>query len=236
MTERDARAVARIGGTLYLLVIVIGALEEVLVRGRIVVPGNAVATAVNVRELEWLWRLGFTGEVVLLVSATFLALILYQLLRPVHRDFALLAVFFNLITLAIEGVAAVSLASALTPLRGAASGFTAEQLARLADLAYRDHTAGFSIALVFFGVECVVLGYLIRRSGYMPRWIGTLMQVAGVCYVINSFAWLLSPSLSAILFPGIVLPSLVGELSFSFWLLTKGVRRGEWPAQAVMAT
>jgi hypothetical protein len=234
MSEKVARREARIGGVLYLLIIIIGALEEAVVRGRIVVPGNAVATAANLRELEWLWRLGFTGEVVLLVSAVFLALILYRLLRPVHRDLALLAVLFNLMTIAIEAVAAVSLTSALTPLHGAASGFTTEQLARLADLGYRGHTAGFSIALVFFGIECIILGYLIRRSRYMPSWVGTLMQVGGICYVINSFAWLLSPALSTILFPAILLPSLIGELSLSIWLLTKGVRGGQWPEHAAL--
>ena len=61
----------------------------------------------------------------------------------------------------------------------------------MAMLSVRSHTAGFIIALIFFGVECVILGYLIYRSGYMPRSIGVLMQIAGVCYVINSFALLL---------------------------------------------
>ena len=235
MTEVEARAEARIGGALYLLIIAIGALQETVVRGRIIVGANPTATAANMRELEWLWRLGFTGEIVLLLSATFLAMILYRLLRPVHRDLALLAVFFNLMTIAIEGVAAVSLASALAPLRGAASGFTAEQVARLADLTYRGHTAGFSVALVFFGVECILLGLLIRRSRYMPRWVGALMQVAGACYVINSFAWLLSPAASALLFPAILLPALIGELSLSIWLLTQGIRIGHWPKHAAEA-
>jgi hypothetical protein len=74
---------------LYLIIIVIGALGEAVVRGSIVVPGNAAATAANLRSIEWLWRAGVAGEIVLLTCATALAMILYVLLRPVSRDLAL---------------------------------------------------------------------------------------------------------------------------------------------------
>ena len=227
---KRARLVARVGGVLYLIIIVLGALGEVVVRGSIVVPGNATATAANLRSMEWLWRLGVAGEIVLLTCATALALILYVLLRPVSRDLALGAVFFNLVCIAIEGVAAVSLAAALLPMTNAAyvNAFTPEHLNVMAMLSVRSHSAGFGIALIFFGVECVILGYLISRSGYMPRSIGVLMQIAGVCYVINSFALLLSPPLSSRLFPAILIPSLIAELSLALWLLVKGVRAEKW--------
>jgi hypothetical protein len=180
--------------------------------------------------MEWLWRLGVAGEVVLLTCATGLALILYVLLRRVSHDLALVAVFFNLISIAIEGVAAVSLASALVPLSGASylNAFAPEEINAMAMLAVRSHTVGFGVALVFFGVECVILGTLIYRSGYMPRSIGILMQVAGVCYVINSLALLVSPPLSSRLFPAILIPSFIAELSLALWLLVKGVRTEAW--------
>jgi hypothetical protein len=218
---------------MYLLIIVLGALGEGLIRGSIVVPGNAAATAANLRSMEWLWRLGVVGELVLLTCATALAVVLYMLLRRVNRELALMAVLFNLICIAIEGVAAVSLATALFPLASSAylSAFTAEQLQAMAMLAIRSHTLGFGVALIFFGVECVILGYLIYRSEYMPRAIGVLMQIAGICYAINSFALLLSPRLASQLFPTIPLPSLIGELSLALWLLVKGVRTEPWDGQ-----
>jgi hypothetical protein len=230
LDAKRARVLARIGGVLYLTIIVLGGLGEAVIRGRVVVPGNATATAANLRSMEWLWRLGIAGEVVLLMCATVLALILYVLLRPVNRDLALLVVFFNLVCIAIEGVAAVSLAAALLPLANAAylTAFTQEQLNIMAQLSVRSHSAGFGIALIFFGVECVLLGYLIVRSGYMPRVIGGLMLIAGACYVVNSFALLLSPPLSSRLFPAILIPSLIAELSLALWLLVKGVRADEW--------
>lgn len=227
---RGAQRIARVGGALYLIIIVIGALGEAVVRGSIVVPGDPSATGANLRSMEGLWRLGVAGEIVLLSCATVLALILYVLLRPVSRELALLTVLFNLICIAIEGVAAVSLASALVPMTSAAyaSAFTADQLNAMAMMSVRAHSLGFGIALIFFGIECVILGYLISRSGYMPKLVGALMQIAGVCYAINSFALLLSPPLSSRLFPAILLPALVAELSLALWLLVRGVRTERW--------
>jgi hypothetical protein len=152
------------------------------------------------------------------------------LVRPVSRPLALLAVFFNLVSIAVEGVAAVFLATALLPLTNAAYGnaFSPEQLNVMAMLSVRSHTLGFAIALVFFGVECVILGRLISQSGYIPRAIGVLMQIAGVCYVTNSIVLLTSPPLSSRLVPAILVPPLVAELSLALWLLVKGVRARKW--------
>jgi hypothetical protein len=225
-----ARRLARAGGALYLVIIVLGALGEGVIRGSIVVPGNATATVANLRSMEWLWRLGVVGEVVVLTCATALAVVLYALLRRVNRELAMMAVLFNLVAIAIEGVAAVSLATTLLPLGSAAymTALAPEQIQAMAMLSIRSHTMGFGIALIFFGVECALLGYLIYRSAYMPRAIGILMQVAGVCYVVNSVALLLSPSLSSQLFPTILIPSLIAELSLALWLLVKGVKAEEW--------
>ena len=230
LDPKRARLVARVGGVLYLVIIVLGALGEGVVRGSIVVSGNASATAANLKSMEWLWRLGVAGEVVLLACATALAVILYVLLRGVGPSLALAAVCFNLVCITIEGVAAVSLAAALHPLGSApyANAFTPEQINAMAMLSIRSHTTGFGIALVFFGVECLILGYLIHRSGFMPRTIGVLMGIAGVCYLINSFALLLSPPLSSRLFPAILMPSLVAEVSFALWLLVRGVNVQKW--------
>ena len=225
-----ARSIARAGGALYLLIIVLGALGEGVVRGGVVVPGDATATAENLRSMEWLWRLGIVGEVALLSCASALAVVFYVLLRGVDRKLAQMAVLFNVVAIAIEGVAAVNLANALAPLSGAAylGAFSPEQLDGLAMLSIRSHTIGFGVALVFFGVECVILGFLIRRAVFMPAWIGSLMQVAGACYVVNSVALLLSPRVASVLFPAILLPSLVAELSLAAWLLVKGVRTEIW--------
>ena len=232
--EASPQVLARIGGVLYLIIIVLGLFGEAFVRDRIIVSGDATATAANIRSLESLWRFGIAGEFLLLICATVLTLILFALLRPVHRDLALLTVFFNLVTIAVEAVAALNLVAALFPLGNAGylRAFEPEQLHAMASLAVKSHSYGFGVALIFFGCECLVLGYLIFRSGYLPKTIGVLMQIAGLCYLANSFALLLAPRLASLMFPAILMPALVGEASLCLWLLFKGVNAEAWRRRA----
>ncbi len=81
------------------------------------------------------------------------------------------------------------------------------------------------------GCECLILGYLIFRSGYLPKVLGVLMQVAGLCYLTNSFAMILAPSLANQLVPAILVPAFVGEAALCLWLLVKGVNVATWNAQ-----
>jgi len=226
------RALARIGGVLYLVIVVLGFWQEAFVRDRLVVSGDAAATAVNLHAMEPLWRLGIAAEFVLLICAILVLWILYLLLRPVSRDLALLAVFLNVVSIAIEGAVAMSLIEALFPLGNAhyLEAFTPGQLQALASLAIRSHAYGFGASLIFFGCFCLVIGALISRSGYIPRLIGVLMQIAGSCYLINSFALLVAPGVANRIFPAILLPALVGESSLCLWLIVRGVDADKWRA------
>lgn len=161
------RALSRIGGALYLTIIALGAFGEMGVRNRIVVSGDALATAANMNALESLWRVGLAGELFLLICGTTLAAIFYILIRPVSRDGALLAAFFNLVSLAVEAAMALYLAAALFPLTREEyrSAFQPEQLAALSLWSIQSHAYGFGLALVFFGCFCVVMGYLYLPVG-----------------------------------------------------------------------
>jgi|SRR5581483_4472643 len=233
--EVSPRVLSRIGGLLYLIIIVLGLFEEAFVRNRLIVSGNAAATAANIKSMESLWRLGIASEYFLLVCAVSLTLIFYVLLRPVSRDLALLAAFFNLVSVAIEASTTLALAGALFPLGNAEylRAFQPEQLYALASLSVRMHGYGFGIALIFFGCTCLVLGYLIFRSGYFPTALGVLMQIAGFSYLINSFALTLAPGIANRLFPAILLPAFVGEISLCLWLLFKGVDVPKWKAKTI---
>ncbi len=100
--EASPRVLSRIGGALYLIMIVLGMLGELFVRGRIVVWGDATATAANLKSMESLWRFGIASELFQGICAVVLALIIYVLTRPISKDLALLAAFFNLIAIAVE--------------------------------------------------------------------------------------------------------------------------------------
>ena len=224
---------ARIGGALYLIIIVIGLFGEAFVRDRLIVSGDAAATAANIMSHESLWRFHIAAELFLLICAVALLLILYALLRPVSRDLALLAVFINLVSIGIEAATTMYLLQALFPLGNAGylKAFTREQLYAMASLSLKSHSYGFSVSLIFFGCFCLIIGYLIFRSGYLPKAVGVLMQIAGLCYLTNSFALVLSPAFANRLFPAILLPAFVGEASLCLWLLVKGVNVPKWQEQ-----
>jgi len=228
--ETSPQLYARIGGVLYLIIIVLGAMGEVFVRGRIVVPGNATVTAANLRSMESLWRFGIASELFLAIITIALGLILYVLTRPVSRDLALLALFFNLIATAVETAYALQLVEALFPLGNAGylKAFTPEQLYAMAYLPVKSHTYGFGIALLLFGPFFLVTGYLIFKSGYFPKAIGILYLMPGLSYLVNGFGLILAPAYADRIFAIIAGPAFVGEASFCLWLLVKGVNMKKW--------
>src|SRR5664280_2303623 len=222
-TETSPQTLARIGGVLYLLIIVTGLFGEMFVRGKLVVSGDATATASNITASQVLWRVGVAGDLIMHVCDIPLMLIFYVLLRPVHKTLALLGVLFNLVQTAALVAFKLNLLVALF-LLGSADYLKAlepRQLNALMYLFIKADGYGFGIGLIFFGCACLVFGYLIRKSGYLPRTIGVLMQIAGVCYLTNSFALLLAPTVADAMFPAILIPAFIGELSFCLWLLVK---------------
>ena len=227
--EASPQLYARTGGALYLILIVLGFFAQFTLN-KAVVSGNAAATATNIMSTESLWRFGIAAEFVALLCVITLAMIYFVLLRPVSRELNLLATFLRLIGIAVEAVATLNLVAALFPLGNMASlkAFTAEQLYALAALAIKLHAHGYSLALLFFGACFLVHGYLIFNSGFLPKVLGILIEIAGLCYLTNSFALLVAPGLSDRIFQAIFLPAFIGELSLCLWLLLKGVNVPKW--------
>jgi hypothetical protein len=225
---------ARLGGALYLAIILLGAFAEGFVMNELVVAGDAVATARNILGAPGLWRLGVAGNVLLVLCAIPLRWIEYLLLRPVSKSLALLSLLFNVVSLAVEAVSKVFMLLVLPILEN--SGYPpaagSGQLPLLASLALKSHNIAFNVALLFFGCTCLVNGYLIFKSGYLPRLLGVLLQIAGASYLVACTAALFAPALADMLLPGILLLPLVGELSLCLWLLIKGVDSAQWQARA----
>ena len=156
--------------------------------------------------------------------------VLYYLLRPVSRSLALFATLINLVQTAMLVANKMNLLVPLLLLENSSylAAFSSEQLHALSSLAIKAHGYGFGIGLIFFGVACLVRGYLIFKSGFLPKALGVLMAIAGLSYLINSFALLLAPSFATAIFPGILMPAFVGELSLTLWLIVKGVNVEQW--------
>lgn len=226
---------ARVGGMLYLFIIVVALFGEVFVRGSLIVPRDPAATANNILGSEMLFRVGLTGEMLTCVCDVALAMILYILLRPVNRSLALLAAFFRLTFVGIYGVAKLFEIGALATLGGAdyLRAFEPQQLQDLAYVFLRVQSLGYGASLLFFGFCCVVFGYLIHQSGYLPRILGSLLMIGGVGYVVFSLAQMLAPAFAAkYLFPWAILPAFPAELGLALWLTVKGVHVPKWIERA----
>jgi len=222
---------ARITGALYLISGQAFSFAEFSVRGKLIVFSDAATTARNILAHETLYRMAFAAELVPLYMVV--TVMLYDLLKPVHRNLSLLATVFSLVGCTIHLVNCLFHLAPLLILRGShsLSGFSTDQLQALSLLFLKLGVEGLNISMVFFGLYCLLIGYLIFRSAFLPRVIGVLLAIAGACYLINSYANFLAPAFAARLYPYILVPG-VAELVLAFWLLIMGVNTGRWKEQA----
>ncbi|HJS89821.1 MAG TPA: DUF4386 domain-containing protein [Steroidobacteraceae bacterium] len=220
---------ARTIGVLYLIVIIVGFFAYGYVPGRLVAPDAAVTTH-NILSHALLWRVGVVAGFVVVVCGVPQLLCEYLLLRPVQRNVALLAVLFNMISLVIESLSGLGHLAALS-LAGqeALKGASAHELQAWAAFAIDLHDADLNISFLFFGCVCLLYGYLIFRSRFLPRFLGVLMVLAGLCYGANSLLVFLDLHvLPAAGVPLLLLPAGLSELILCLWLLVMGVDVPKW--------
>lgn len=227
---RSPQFYVRLAGVFYLAIIVLGLFGESYVRSNLMVAGDAVATAQNIANSSSLWRVGIFSDLMMQVLDIPIIVLMYLLFKPVAAGLNLAATGFNLIQTAVLVVNKLTLFIPLLLLGGATylSAFSSEQLAAWSYLSVRMYNYGFAAGLIFFGIACVIRGYLIVQSELFPKFIGLLLALAGVCYLINSTAILLALDIAPLLFPWIYLPVLVGELTLSLWMIFKGVNLAKW--------
>ena len=158
-----------------------------------------------------------------------MALIFYQLFKPVSTGLALLAALFRLVFVGIANANVLNHFAPLLILNDPQylKAFSSDQLQALALVFIRLRTLGLDIALVFFGFQCLVLGYLLFRSTFFPRGLGLilglLLAIGGLGYMVNIFASVIPPAVGVHLFPYIMLPAGIAEISLTMWLLVVGV-------------
>ena len=234
IAEASPRFQARMAGVIAWITTTGGFAE--IVRGRLVVYGDAGATAHNILAHEMLFRLAFVGDVIATTLYIAYTLLLYNLFRPVNRSLSLLAAFFSLAGCAIGALNCLFHLAPLVVLGGAQSlsAFTVEQLQALALMFLKLHDEGYTISMVLFGSYNLLIGYLIFRSTFLPRILGVLLAISGLCYQIGNFASFLSPAFAAHLFPYILLPGAT-ELLLALWLVVMGVNVQRWKEQASAA-
>jgi hypothetical protein len=215
----------RFAGLLYVLTSIVGFFAMGYVPGKLIVHGNAAATATNIAASETLFRLGIAGDLIGQAGFIFVALALYDLLKGVNQRHASLMLGLIVVSVPIAFLNELNAIAALVLVRGAdfLSIFDRPQRDALAMLFLNLHHYGFVVAEIFWGLWLFPLGLLVYRSRFLPRFLGVWLIVAGVAWVILSFTGVLLPQ-----YQGKVdtfsKPAFFGEIAFMFWLLIKGAK------------
>ncbi|KHL16087.1 UNVERIFIED_CONTAM: hypothetical protein LK11_18005 [Mumia flava] len=231
------RRLTKVAGWLYLAIFVVYPLAT-LVRSSLVVPGDAATTAANIHDNETLFRWGMAGEASIVLIEIVLAAVLYALLRPVSRSMSLaasLARVAEAVVMAAGCLVTSILSLVVVNAGGYAAAFDADQRNALV-MVFQE--ANDDIVLVwgfFFALSLLLTGWLVVRSGFLPRIPGLLLALAGAGYLLQSFGTFVAPGMTDVWATVVLVVAIPGELVFALWLLIKGVDEDAWSESAARA-
>ena len=229
-TDISLRQAARIAGFGLLIMFIPAMFAYGFVILSLVVPGDAAETADNIMASEMLFRTGIFSFLIVIVLDVLVALGFYVYLKPVNKSLSLLAAWFRLLYTALFAIALLHLVTVLRLLIDAdnLTVFGTDQLYAQVMLSLNAFNDGWAIGYVcFFSLHLLLIGYLVYKSGYIPRILGVLLIIGGFGYLIENVAILLLPNYEAyeavfsLVIPLLTIP---GEVLFAFWLLIKGAK------------
>ncbi len=228
--EPAPHTAAKIVGFLYLFTNVT-AIVAFSVRGKLMVPHDAVQTAQNIAASERLFRSGIAFELITVVGVIILLWALYVVLMPINKDVALLGAFLRLAENFVLAYITVQEFAALAVLKSTASlqGFGTAQLQALSDIFLRAYGDTFNIGFLFLGLGSAVFSYLWLKSRYIPRVLAAWGIFASLVMALMSLALIVFPGLAA-LGMSYMMPMGLYEFGLGFWLLIKGIQAK--PSQA----
>jgi hypothetical protein len=208
---------------------VAGGFGEAYVPSKLIVSGDAAATVANLRNFDFLYRLGFAAFLIESLCDTALALVLYVLLKPVSKGLSLLAAFFGLMATATFAFAELFYFAPVVIMRGAGylQSFTSDQLNSLSLLSLKFYGFAGMVFTAYYGIAWIVRACLMFRSGYLPRLLGVLMGVGGIGFLVRNFLLILAPAYASDVLLMLMFP---GGLIMTVWLLWKGVDVAKWKA------
>lgn len=226
MIDISVKSYSRAVGILLILTIVGGWFGEMYVPSLMMTP-DAATTAANLRLNDGLFRLGFAAYLVEAFSDIVLAWLFYILLRPVHRDLALLAAFFGLVSTMLFAVTKMLYFSAPMFLSGRAylAAFPPEQLDALAAAFLSLYGWLSGLTMLFYGIAWIIRGWLAFGSGYLPRFLGAIMVAAGLGFSAKTVTYVLAPAYSSDL---LLAPMFVNIIVLAVWMLARGVDGDKW--------
>jgi uncharacterized membrane protein len=221
-TTESTTTIARTAATLHLLIVPLGIFSFVYVPLKLIVYDNISQTIQNISENIFLFRLSSISHLLSQLLLVFLALSLYQLFKSVNQTRSLLMFILTLLVVPISCLNEVHNFQIINIIENEGNGFHSGELNTLVSFLLDTSRNGVLIAQVFYGLWLLPLGLLIHESAYVPKLIGLFVIVAGLAYLFDSLAQLLSPG-----FPIISQYTFILELIFPIWLLTKGIKMRE---------
>lgn len=218
---------ARFAGFFYLIVILTGLFSLMYVPSKLIVWENPVLTFQNISSSTQLFRLSIAGSIICYIAFTLLPLTLYQLLKNVDGVYAKLMVILALISIPISFINLQNKFSVLTIIEGTdyLKAFDAKQLQSQIMFLLSTYNKGLLIAQVFWGLWLFPFGYLVYKSGFLPKILGILLMLGCFGYLINVFGRIGIPHFSDYSISNyITLPATIGEIGICLWLLLAGAR------------
>jgi uncharacterized protein DUF4386 len=227
----------RFAGLLYVLTSIVGFFAMIYVPSKLIVQGNAAATASNIATHEMLFRLGIAAELVGQAGFIFVIMTLYELLKGVNRRYASLMVTLLVVQIPIAFLNELNSFAALVLVRGAdfLSMLGKPQRDALAMLFLNLHGSGFVVNEIFYGLWLLPLALLVYRSRFLPRFLGVWLALAGIAWVVLSLTSVLFPQYQDKVFT-YSQPASLGEVAFMLWLLIRGARPPAQDATALSST
>ena len=232
IAEVSPRSMARIAGVFEALEGLASASGQVLILGRLVIAGDAAATATSILTHLPLFWFGFALSLFGVAFHIVWIALFYDLFKPVNRGISLLAAFVGLVVCAMQALTSFLYLAPLLILQAGSglSGFSPDQLHALAYTFVRLNAYSFDVDLAFFGLWCFVTGYLIFRSAFLPRILGVLLAIDGLGWML-----FIHPPLAFHLYPFIAGASAIAEIPLQLWLIIMGVNPLRWKEQAAAA-
>ena len=235
MTNKESinspQKTARVAAFVFLIIFFLGMATELFIRPGMIVPGDAAATVKNIAASESLFRLSIVSDLIRLMFLMLLPLLLYKLLKPVNKNIASLMVIFALAIVPISMLNELNHFAALLLSSGAdyLRALETDQLHALVMFFLDLRKYGTSIPQVF-SLWVLFLGFLVFKSGFLPRILGILLIIGGLCYTVLAVLFFLFPNLDLMIFG---LFAIIGEMIFYLWLLIKGINVEEWNKRAL---
>ena len=229
---------ARIAGLLYLLIAISGGFSIGYLPTIILASGDASTTAQNIINNQGLFQLGFVADIIVFLLEIVLTVMLYRLFKPINQFLSMIAAYSRLAMSVVMGLNLLNYIIPMLLLSGSdyLNVFETNQLQSLALLFLNVHQYVVYIWGLFFAVHLLFLGYLLFKSNFFPKIIGILMMLGSLGYFGESLKELTfsDNEIISLLITLFLIISVVGELSFTFWLLIKGLNVEEWSKKMVI--